>query len=90
MTERFHYLFSCLLVPLKLPFDAYFDRVYVSLDQCVAEFIFKGEGKLCMLLVMSYVHIEKRATPLKYACAQLKNRILVPAYLPRLLPIVPI
>ena len=40
-----------------------------------------------MLLAVSYVNIGKRPTPLIYAHAQHKNRILALASLPILLPI---
>ena len=43
-----------------------------------------------MLLAIIYVHIGKRPTPLNYAHAQHNNTILVPTYLPTLLPLVPI
>ena len=89
----FHTVCSWLLVPLNLPFNAYFDHdsfVYVYLDQCVPEFILRGVWKICMLLAIIYVHIGKRPTPLNYAHAQHNNTILVPTYLPTLLPLVPI
>ena len=57
-----------------LPFDVYLDDdsfVYVYLDPCVAEFILRGVQKICMLLVISYVHIGKKPTPLNYAHAML-------------------
>ena len=85
-----------MLIPLKLPFDAYFDHDnFLYVDQCVAEIILRGVWKICMLLAISYVHIGKCPTLLNYAHAMLllSTRIeylCLPAYLPRLLPIVPI
>ena len=46
----------------------------------MAEFIRRGVWKICTLAI-SNVHIGKRPTPLNYAHAQHKNRILVPTCL---------
>mgnify|MGYP001794001809 CR=1 FL=1 len=84
------------MVPLKLPFDAYFDHDnFLYVDQCAAEIILQDVRKICThasgYQLCSYwkeAHSVELCSCLVHA--QHKNEILVPACLPRLFPIVPI